>query len=171
MYKEILELTQSIDDTDEEAAIPGSIGIAYFYLGDFDAAMEYYKRSLKSLQEIGDRWRIGNRLGNIANVYSDMSDYPKALTYFDKAMKIREELGDRRGLAADLNNTGLVYDEIGNFTIFEIMLIAFVYLRLKNWSTKIHFTIIYQFSNLMMKLIYKRSFQIFLCRKIFSQRI
>ncbi|MCH8127114.1 tetratricopeptide repeat protein [candidate division KSB1 bacterium] len=114
-YEQALELAQNIDDLDDLAAIPGSIGAAYFYLGDFDAALENYQKSLTALEEIGDKWRTGNRLGNIANVYSDWSDYPTARAYFERALPYRKELDDKRGMAADYNNTGLIHQEMGNY--------------------------------------------------------
>ena len=44
-------------------------GNYYFVLGDFEKAIDYYKRYLKSSKEVGDRAGEGGAYCNLGNAY------------------------------------------------------------------------------------------------------
>ena len=69
--------------------------------------------------------------------------------------------------------TGIWYmdNKIRDFSIFETMLVSFIYLRLNYWPAKIYYTAIHQFPKLMIKFIRKRSLQIFLFCEMLSKSI
>ncbi|MBI4646407.1 MAG: CHAT domain-containing protein [Bacteroidia bacterium] len=69
------------------------LGIVYKDQGDYPKAAEYYEKSLKITEELGDRKGISNCLNNHGSVYYYQGDYPKAAEYYEKSMKIKEELG------------------------------------------------------------------------------
>lgn len=57
--------------------------------GDYTKAMEYYNKSLKIREELGDKNEISNSLNNIGNIYYNQCDIPKALEYYNKSFKHR----------------------------------------------------------------------------------
>ena len=82
--------------------------------GDIPKALEYYHKSLKIREEIGDKKGIANSLNNIGYIYDVQGDIPKGLEYYHKSLKIREEIGDKKGIAMSLNNIGYIYNSQGD---------------------------------------------------------
>jgi serine phosphatase RsbU (regulator of sigma subunit)/Tfp pilus assembly protein PilF len=91
-----------------------NIGYVYMTQGDIPKALEYYHKSLKIQEEIGDKEGLTTSLNNIGNIYDNQGDIPKALAYYHKSLKIREIIGDKKGIAQSLNNIGFIYNEQGD---------------------------------------------------------
>ena len=91
-----------------------NIGYIYMNQGDIPKALEYYHKSLKIKEEIGDKDGIAISLNNIGVIYKNQGDIPKALEYFHKSLKIKEEIGDKKGIAMSLNNIGAIYRNQGD---------------------------------------------------------
>ena len=90
-----------------------NIGIIYKNQADLPRALQYYGKSLKIKEEIGDKRGIANSLSIIAGIYQNQADIPKALDYYGKSLKIMEEIGDKSGVANSFNNIGSVYQNQG----------------------------------------------------------
>jgi len=90
--------------------------IGYFYnnQGDIPKALEYYHKSLKIDEEIGNKEGIAIGLNNIGLIYDNQGDIPKALEYYHKSLKIQEEIGNKKGIALSLNNIGFIYNHQGD---------------------------------------------------------
>ncbi len=84
-------------------------GISFAIRGNYPQALNHYQRSLKILEETGDKNRIASSLNNIGLIYNNQGNYPKALDYFQRSLKIQEETDDKKGIAYSLNNIGLIY--------------------------------------------------------------
>jgi serine phosphatase RsbU (regulator of sigma subunit)/tetratricopeptide (TPR) repeat protein len=91
-------------------------GYLYKTQGDIPKGLEFYHKSLKIQEEIGDKKGGATSLNNIGAIYKDQGDIPKALVYYHKSLKIQEEIGDRKGIALSLNNIGYVYMTQGDIT-------------------------------------------------------
>ncbi len=96
------------------AASLNNIGFICQNKGDIPKALEYYGRSLKILEELGDKKGIATSLNNIGFIYQSQGDILKALEYFSKCLKIFEEMGDNSGIAYSLNNFGAIYNFQGD---------------------------------------------------------
>lgn len=92
----------------------GGIGIVFHSQGDYSNALDYYFKSLKINEEIGNKQSQAANLGNIGIVYANQGDYSKALDYYFKALKMNEETGNKQGQAIKLGNIGTVYFEQGD---------------------------------------------------------
>jgi tetratricopeptide (TPR) repeat protein len=100
-----------------------SLGIIFYNKGNYDKAINYYSRSLKIREEIGDKKGIAATLNNFGIVYQDQGDNAKAIEYYNRSLKTNEEIGDKKGEANTLSNIGRIYQEqndtakaIGYFT-------------------------------------------------------
>ncbi len=93
-----------------------AVGNIHWYKGDYDNSLEFYEKSLKIMEVIGDKHGIASTLNNIGNVHHAMSNMAKALEYFGNCLEIMEKIGGKQGIAAALNNMGLVYYEMGEQT-------------------------------------------------------
>jgi serine phosphatase RsbU (regulator of sigma subunit)/Tfp pilus assembly protein PilF len=84
-------------------------GYLYKTQGDIPKAIEYFHKSLKIQEGIGEKRGIATSLNNIGMIYDSQGDIPKALEYFHESLKIQEEIGHKQGIATSLNNIGTVY--------------------------------------------------------------
>ena len=98
------------------ASALNNIGFVYDSQGDIPKALEYWHKSLKIQEELGDKSGIAISLNNIGYVYNSQGDIPKALEYYHKSLKIEEELGDKEGIAISLNNIGSIYNSQGDIS-------------------------------------------------------
>ena len=134
-YFKSLKKGEELGDKTLIATPLGNIGIVYNDQainsksqteGDslFNKALEYYLKSLKMKEELGNKKGIGNTLGNIGSMYADEAQKikedksakkelleQKALEYDFKALKIGEELGDKNRITIQFGNIGAVYTD------------------------------------------------------------
>ena len=113
-------LTKSKDKTTKNtlqkslAGALNDIGYIYRIKGIFPKAVEYYHKSIKLQEIIGNKKGLATCLNNIGAIYSRQNNFPKALEYYHKSLTIREEVGDKRGIASSLNNLGTIYRNQNN---------------------------------------------------------
>ena len=88
-----------------------SIGVIYLNLGNYPTAQEYYFKSMKLRDEIGDKRGIADLYSNIGSLYNYQSDYKKALDYLNKSLRMQEQIGNKMGIAMALGNIGIVYSD------------------------------------------------------------
>ena len=86
-----------------------SLGNAYYALGQYEKAIDYYQRSLDLSKKINDRQGEANSLGNLGVVYQSLGQYKKAIDYHQKSLDIKKEISDRQGEVASLGNLGNAY--------------------------------------------------------------
>jgi tetratricopeptide (TPR) repeat protein len=91
----------------------GNLGTTYYYLGDYQKAIEYFEQALIISREIGDRSGEGADLGNLGIAYSNLGQVEKAIEYYEQALVIAREIGDRRGEGNQLGNLGIAYSNLG----------------------------------------------------------
>lgn len=99
------------------SAALNNIGFIYEHQGNIKKALEYYLKSLKTDEKIGNKEGIGMSLNNIALIYYYQDDVDKAMEYHQRSLAIRKEIGDKNGIAMSLNNIGYIYDNQNKLTI------------------------------------------------------
>ena len=77
---------------------------------EYQQALEYYQKSLKVAQEIGEAQKIANPLSHIGGVYQSLGYYETALENYQKASDIFQELADSSQISLTLNNIGKTYE-------------------------------------------------------------
>ena len=92
-----------------------SLGSAHLILGDFESAIDYYKRYLKIAKEVGDRSGEGEAYWNLGNAHDSLGDYKTAIYYHNRHLEIAKELSDRFGEGAAYCNLGNSYDSLGDY--------------------------------------------------------
>jgi len=85
-----------------------NIGIIYAKQANYPKALNYFFKSLKAKEELGNK-NIAQSYNNIGMIYFNQFDYPKAMEYHFKSLKIDEELGNRHGMSASYGNIGIIY--------------------------------------------------------------
>ncbi|MCX8079775.1 MAG: tetratricopeptide repeat protein [Bacteroidia bacterium] len=97
------------------ATMMGNIGAVHFARSDYPRALEYYFRSLKINEKIGNKQGEAANLSNIGLVYSNLREDSLALKYYYQSLKINEEIGNKKGQAGNLVNIGIAYHNLGDF--------------------------------------------------------
>ena len=83
--------------------------------GQWEEAIECYKRDVEISRDLGDRAGEASTLGNIGNVYQRQGRWNEALAQYEACLAIERDLGDRAGEASTLGNIGNVYQRQGRW--------------------------------------------------------
>ena len=75
----------------------GNLWVARQSLGDYQKAIEYQGKHLKTAIEVGDRAIQGRAYGDLDIAYQSLSEYRKATECHEKRLKNALEFGDRAG--------------------------------------------------------------------------
>lgn len=86
-----------------------SIGMSYYFQGNYIETLLYWQQSLSTFQSINDKRGIANLLNNLGAVNFNQGDDEKAITYYLESLKVAEEIKDKLRIATALVNLGAVY--------------------------------------------------------------
>ena len=100
-----------------------SLGNAYYSLGQYQRAIEFYQQSLEIKREIGDspeerlrqRNGEGRSLGNLGSAYNSLGQYQRAIEFYQQSLEIKREIGDRNGEGNSLIGLGNAYHSLGQY--------------------------------------------------------
>jgi CHAT domain-containing protein/tetratricopeptide (TPR) repeat protein len=87
-----------------------ALGEAYFYLGQYQEALNILESELNQTHDLHLRRRVLNRLGT---VQLELAQYDAALASFEQALGVPNIPGDRIGKAKTLENLGRAYQVFG----------------------------------------------------------
>jgi len=92
------------------------IGVVYYLKGDFNLAMENFKKSLNINIELDDKIGIGKSYNAIGTIHGIRGNNMKSKENFEKSMEIHEELGNEAEISGCCNNLGNIYRNIGDYS-------------------------------------------------------
>ena len=120
MYEDLLSQYKNQNEKEEIdvglASCFMGIGLVHWDQGAYEKALEYFFKSLKINESIGNKNGILSCYNNIGCVYRDEGLYNKATGYYDKSLKICIESDYKRGMSLCYGNLGLVNMELGKGT-------------------------------------------------------
>jgi tetratricopeptide (TPR) repeat protein len=90
-------------------------GMAAQDQGDYEEARDYYERSLKLKEELGDKSGIASTLHQLGVLAQDQGDYKAARGYYERSLKLTQELGDKSGIALTLHQLGVLAQDQGDY--------------------------------------------------------
>jgi diguanylate cyclase (GGDEF)-like protein len=88
---------------------------AYHSGGDYDGAMERFRRALELLDGAGEVRGRADVLNGIGNVHWRRGDYPEAMGMHLRALEMQRAQGDRAGEGYSLNALGNVSYHLGDY--------------------------------------------------------
>lgn len=109
MAAEALILSQELNFMDGKANALKGIGLAYYVLGDYLEALNYWKRSMQLFDTLGNNAGVANMLSNIGAVHFNQGDDANALDYYLQALRVAESIPDSLRIVTVLVNIGAVY--------------------------------------------------------------
>lgn len=86
-----------------------TIGVCYYYSGDYKNALYNYIESLKIEEQLGRKVRAAKVYNNIGALYVDQRFYDLAETHYMKAYTLYKEEHDTAGIIQAGNNLGMLY--------------------------------------------------------------
>ncbi|KOB72642.1 G-protein-signaling modulator 2 [Operophtera brumata] len=101
------------DDLRTLSAIYSQLGNAYFYLGDYNKAMQYHKHDLTLARTMNDKLGEAKASGNLGNTLKVMGKFTEAIQCCKRHLEISRSLADRLSEGRALYNLGNVYHAQG----------------------------------------------------------
>lgn len=95
------------------SAIYSQLGNAYFYMEDYQKALEYHNKDVELVHEIGDEIAEAKACGNLGNTYKMLGKFNEAIVNCKRYLEISRKLHDEQGKARALYNLGNVYHTQG----------------------------------------------------------
>jgi tetratricopeptide (TPR) repeat protein len=91
-----LTIHREIGNRQGEATQLGNLGGAYYNLGQFERAIDYYNQALTIHREIGNRQGEATQLGNLGIAYRNLSQLEKASQCLKLAIYILKEINSSK---------------------------------------------------------------------------
>ena len=82
------------------------LGIVAQDKGDYEAALEWYRRALEIVEALGNRAGHGEFVPSVGHGGADKGDYEAALEWYRRSLEIEEALGNRAGMASLYHQLG-----------------------------------------------------------------
>lgn len=95
------------------SAIYSQLGNAYFYMEDYQKALEYHKLDVTLVHGINDEIAEAKACGNLGNTFKMLGKFDEAAVYCRRYLEISKKLNDFVGEGRALYNLGNVYHTQG----------------------------------------------------------
>lgn len=117
VYIESLRIFQLLEDTINYsvAHLNNNLGIVNKNLGNFDFALSYYLKALKTYEALEHKKGKADVLSNIGVLYMEMEEYKTAVGYFLSSAEIGKEIGYKKVIASNLTNEGISLKEMNDY--------------------------------------------------------
>jgi signal transduction histidine kinase/Tfp pilus assembly protein PilF len=106
---EIISLSMSINYYKGEAEGYNLKGMSYDFLKNFDSSAYYYKKSMKSYENLKNTKEKAKILNNLGILYSKNKNYNESEEYFLKTLELRKNIGDIDEIIKTYNNLAILY--------------------------------------------------------------
>lgn len=103
---EAQELAKQNNKIKELAEATKTIGIAYFFQGNYSEAIQHYNEAQGYYKLIGDLIGVAKINNNIGIIYQRWTEYDSAYHKYMESLKIYENVSDTLNMAGALNNLG-----------------------------------------------------------------
>ena len=114
-----MKIELSVNGEDNTGCYLCVLGIAHNSKGEYDKAIDFYKRALKiEVASLGeDHPNVATSYNNLGSAYGIKGDNDLAINYYERALKIRvASLGeDHPDVAFSYNNLGVAYNSKGEY--------------------------------------------------------
>ena len=115
-YRETLVLV-SAKDRAAEGRTFGNLGNTYYFLGEFDSAIECHMQRLKIAKEYGDKPAERRAYSNLGNAHIFQGKFNEAADFYLKAMNVARSLGDKAIEAQSYYSLGNAYILLQDYSV------------------------------------------------------
>ena len=96
-------IQRGTEDLKTLSAIYSQLGNAYFYLQEYEKALEFHKHDLTLARTLGDRIGEAKASGNLGNTLKVLGKFDEAIVCCTRHLDISRELNDRVGMKESRN--------------------------------------------------------------------
>ena len=115
-FLEALAIARSVRDTGAIAISENDVGVAYWQMGDYSAALGHLQASLAAKQERGDR-DIASTLANIGGLYAELGDSRRAIDMLERALALHRASGSQLLIGGALEELALLEAASGKLDV------------------------------------------------------
>ena len=108
-------LDETPKDSVEHARLLNDLGRLYRSLGEYDEALNSYKKSLEIFKALDDKASIGSLLNEISKIFWVHGEYAIALRYIEDALAVNRGIGNKKEEGVTLSNLGRNYYNQGDY--------------------------------------------------------
>ncbi|WP_373861850.1 tetratricopeptide repeat protein [Actinomadura hibisca] len=112
-------LTQTLPWTPQtskdRAAILHQLGLIDQQRGEYESALQWYRRALTIDKELGDRAGVAVSYHQLGMIDELRGEYERALQWYRQSLTLKEELGDRAGMARTYHQLSTIDLERGEY--------------------------------------------------------
>ena len=109
LFGQALDIYTGIGDSYNEAVLYGSLGVLWWYAGEYDSVLTSYGKALAARRAVCDSILEGRTLNGLGTTFLVKSRFDSAAVYYNMAIELRRRTGDLNGLATSLNYLGTSY--------------------------------------------------------------
>lgn len=91
------------------------LGILNFDFGNYDQALEQYKKSMEIYEKNGDSKGVSLILHEIGMIHQRKGDYEEALKLYKSSNEISEKIMDITNVSKNLHQIGMIYEDKGDY--------------------------------------------------------
>jgi tetratricopeptide (TPR) repeat protein/transcriptional regulator with XRE-family HTH domain len=111
--EEAVPACHTLEDRRNEAALLGSLGIAWDQLGEAGKAIPFHERHLGLARELNDRKGESAALTHLGIAWTNLGQPRKAIPFHEQALTIAREIRHQRWEASSLSNLGWAWNTLG----------------------------------------------------------
>lgn len=111
---EAIDLATSLKYLEGIAAANRAVGLNYWRMGVYDAALNHFFIALDIYSDFKDDYHIGKLFNNIGLIFFARTQYDKALEYLNNGLTIAKKLNKPSEISRILHNIGLIEFENRN---------------------------------------------------------
>lgn len=108
---EALSMYQSLQDTNSMANVTNDFGYYYYFYGDFEKSIPYYRQALALDAAQGDTIGMIGRHYNLAGAYENLGRYVPALEHRLQGLDLAKTIGRAKSMAMSSNGLAGLYRE------------------------------------------------------------
>ncbi|PWH85292.1 hypothetical protein DIT68_10155 [Brumimicrobium oceani] len=107
-YKLALTIAKEINDADRVGRVYEKMGLAYYYLGEYDTSVLAMTKAIEAYEKSGNQVRMGSTYASIG-YQMKRRNLPTAFEYMREGIKILKPTQDETALSAAYNNIGVLH--------------------------------------------------------------
>ncbi len=108
-FREALGLLEVAADLQIKAAVLNKIARSYYFLGEYQKAIDYHNQALPFTRTTGDQQAEASTLVDLGQAYRLKPEHDRALDYLNQALQVWQLIQDRRGEWETLSILGRVH--------------------------------------------------------------
>ena len=113
-FQECITVYKEIGYKSGEAAALLNVGVARFFRGDHERALDFFNRSLDLASQLGEKMAIAFALFRLGTAYYEMGSYQESIEYIRQSLIVMKESNAQGYFGYAFSYLGCVYAKMGD---------------------------------------------------------